>query len=273
VIIERASGQIAVVLLSLLVLGVSPLWQGIFGQALARFATSGWWLAGSALLVALDLVGIHLYRHPPAVLAGLGHDLHRSLFSSSVWPRQLGGSLLVVISYALVFVCAARAIGVTLPAATLLALVPPVLLAMLVPLSVAGWGIREGTAALVRGLVGLPPAQGVAVSMAYGLLVLLASLPGLLWLPGCVAVARYRLALGRWAQGRVRSRSKRVSSPHRKVRARGRRASSRVAMGAMARPGRPEPISRGARRRCNRWSTPASRKRDTVTPPPSISTR
>ncbi len=73
---------------------------------------------------------------------------------------------------------------VTLPAATLLALVPPVLVAMLVPLSVAGWGIREGTAALVWGLVGLPPAQGVAVSMAYGLLVLLASLPGLLWLPG-----------------------------------------------------------------------------------------
>lgn len=184
VIIERASGQLAVVLLSLLVFGVSPLWHGVFGEVLARLFAPRWWLAGSAFLLALALLVVRLYRHPPAALAGLGHDLHRSLLSSSAWPRQLGGSLLVVISYALVFVCAARAIGVTLPVATLLALVPPVLLAMLIPLSVAGWGIREGAAALVWGLAGLPPAQGVAVSMAYGLLVLLASLPGLLWLPG-----------------------------------------------------------------------------------------
>jgi len=84
-----------------------------------------------------------------------------------------------VLSYGLVMVCAARAIGVALPALEVLALAPALLLAMLIPFSVAGWGLREGTAAGVWVLVGLPSAQGVAVSLAYGVLVLLASLPGI----------------------------------------------------------------------------------------------
>ncbi len=178
VIIERASGQLAMVLLTLLVVGLSPLWHGVLGGALSRLVSPGWLIGGIALAALLSWVVRRLVRRPPAFLKGLGADLHRSLLASAVWPKHLLGSLLVVISYALVFVCAARAIGVPLPVTTLLALVPPVLLAMLIPVSVAGWGVREGAAAFFWGLAGLPPAQGVAVSMAYGLLVLVAALPG-----------------------------------------------------------------------------------------------
>jgi hypothetical protein len=178
VIIERASGQLAMLLLTLLVVGLSPLWHGLLGEALSSLFSPGWLLAGIALTMAIGWVVFHLVRRPPDFLEGLGADLHRSLLASSVWPKHLLGSLLVVISYALVFVCAARAIGVQLPVTTLLALVPPVLLAMLIPVSVAGWGVREGAAAFFWGLAGLPPAQGVAVSMTYGLLVLVAALPG-----------------------------------------------------------------------------------------------
>ncbi len=178
VIIERASGQLAMALLTLAVLAASPLWHELMARAVRGLAASGWLLAGIAGLLLLIPVAWQLARRPPAALAGLGGDLRRSLLAASVWPKQLGGSLLVVMSYALVFVCAARAIGVELPLATLLALVPPVLLAMLIPLTLAGWGVREGAAALVWALVGLPPAQGVAASMAYGIIVLLASLPG-----------------------------------------------------------------------------------------------
>lgn len=186
VIIERASGQFALLLLTLVVIALSPLWQGLIAGALASLSSPGWLIGATLMLVIGVPVARHLVGQPPAVLAGLGEDLRRSLLASSVWPRQLLGSLLVVLSYALVFVCAARAIGVTLPLATLLSLVPPVLIAMLIPLSLAGWGLREGAAALVWGLAGLAPAEGVAVSMAYGLLVLLASLPGALFMPGLV---------------------------------------------------------------------------------------
>jgi hypothetical protein len=70
------------------------------------------------------------------------------------------------------------------------------MLAMVLP-SVAGWGFREGAAAWVFGAAGLGAAQGVATAVVYGVLVLVASLPGALvlvsaWLPraGVAFVAR-----------------------------------------------------------------------------------
>ncbi|PMR78437.1 hypothetical protein C1H70_16965 [Halomonas urumqiensis] len=177
VIIERVSGQLAMAVLTVAVLVASPLWHGLLGDLLEAM-TAGHILVSSLCMVTAGLLVGWVWRHPPAALRGFGADLKRSLLATSVWPKQLGGSLVVVISYALVFTCAARSIGVELGVGTLLALTPPVLLAMLIPLSVAGWGVREGAAALIWGLAGLPPAQGVAVSMAYGVLVLLASLPG-----------------------------------------------------------------------------------------------
>ena len=60
----------------------------------------------------------------------------------------------------------------------LVPLVAPVLMAMLIPITVAGWGVREGAAAALWGLVGLTPEDGVAISVAYGLLVLVSSAPG-----------------------------------------------------------------------------------------------
>src|SRR5207247_9261092 len=53
-----------------------------------------------------------------------------------------------------------------------------VLLAMGVPTNVGGWGPREGMAAWVFGVAGLGAAQGVATSVVYGVMVLVANLPG-----------------------------------------------------------------------------------------------
>jgi len=53
-----------------------------------------------------------------------------------------------------------------------------VLLAMLVPISIAGWGVREGVAAVLWATVGLPAVEGAAISAAYGLVILISSLPG-----------------------------------------------------------------------------------------------
>jgi hypothetical protein len=47
---------------------------------------------------------------------------------------------------------------------------------------VAGWGIREGAAALIWHAAGLDVAEGVAISISYGVVVLLSSLPGALML-------------------------------------------------------------------------------------------
>ena len=62
---------------------------------------------------------------------------------------------------------------------TLLPLVLVVLVAAGLPLNLADWGPREGMAAWAFAVSGLGAATGVATAVAYGAMVLVANLPGL----------------------------------------------------------------------------------------------
>jgi glycosyltransferase 2 family protein len=106
------------------------------------------------------------------------NDARRALLSRSGLPFHLLTSVLVVASYVAVFVAAARAVGVQTAIGQLALLVPPVLMTMLIPVTISGWGLREGAAAALWEAVGLSPADGILISVVYGLLVLLSSLPG-----------------------------------------------------------------------------------------------
>jgi hypothetical protein len=57
------------------------------------------------------------------------------------------------------------------------------LLGMVAP-GIAGWGPREGVAAWVFGAAGLGAGTGVATAVVYGVMALVASLPGALVLAG-----------------------------------------------------------------------------------------
>ncbi|MCP1673472.1 uncharacterized membrane protein YbhN (UPF0104 family) [Natronocella acetinitrilica] len=175
VILERGSGQLAMALIavaSLLVLAdvlaVRPyLW--VHAGLLACMLT--WFALGKLLWQQ---------RSGRALVL----DLRRALLNRNALPVQLFTSLTVVLSYLLVYLAAARAVGDATPTLQLLPLIPLVLLAMLIPVSFAGWGLREGAAAAIWALAGLDPAQGVAIAIAYGLLVLAGTLPGalVLWM-------------------------------------------------------------------------------------------
>ncbi|WP_353981645.1 lysylphosphatidylglycerol synthase transmembrane domain-containing protein [Salinicola endophyticus] len=180
VVIERASGQIALVLVALVTLAAAaPLREAIVANLGSARLSWGWAIAATALLALIAVASLWRRRLGRA-LARLGQDLRQALLGSHVWPRQLLSSLLVVATYVSVFVCAARALELPRSLDVLLPLIPPLLLAMAIPLSVAGWGLREGAAALIWPLAGLPAQEGVTLSITYGLLILLGSLPGAL---------------------------------------------------------------------------------------------
>lgn len=65
-------------------------------------------------------------------------------------------------------------------------LVPPVILITVVPVSIAGWGVREGAMVVAFGFVNVPAGPAFAVSVVFGLTIAAASLPGSLlwWLSG-----------------------------------------------------------------------------------------
>lgn len=56
--------------------------------------------------------------------------------------------------------------------------VPPVFLLTIVPISLAGWGVREGAMVGILTLAGLAQTKILAVSILYGLLLILSALPG-----------------------------------------------------------------------------------------------
>jgi hypothetical protein len=62
---------------------------------------------------------------------------------------------------------------------TFLVIVPPVILLTIVPISIAGWGVREGAMIGLFGMVGADKTVVLSMSILYGLSVLVTSLPGL----------------------------------------------------------------------------------------------
>jgi hypothetical protein len=56
--------------------------------------------------------------------------------------------------------------------------VPPVFLLTIIPISLAGWGVREGAMVGIFMLVGADETKILAISILYGLLLIISSLPG-----------------------------------------------------------------------------------------------
>lgn len=62
-------------------------------------------------------------------------------------------------------------------------LIPPVILLTTLPISLAGWGVREGGMVVALGLVGLPSESALILSILVGLVLAAIALPGgLMWL-------------------------------------------------------------------------------------------
>jgi hypothetical protein len=67
--------------------------------------------------------------------------------------------------------------------AQLLVLVPPVMLLTTLPISIAGWGLREATMMVAFGYAGLPRADGLTVSLLYGAAIFAVGVAGgLFWI-------------------------------------------------------------------------------------------
>lgn len=188
VVLERLSGQL--VLVPVVLIAVSGLWWT--GQLNSQFSDAGvslnlvgYWLILPALavlgvlLVSMTGFGARFRRY----VRRLRGDVRRAFLGWRNALVQVGTSVLVFLTYMAVFVLMATGMGLLAdgtPWLVLVALCPLLLLAMVVPVTVSGWGVREGVAAILWPLAGLPAEQGVALSVGYGAAVFLVSLPGAL---------------------------------------------------------------------------------------------
>lgn len=180
VLCERVAGQITLVLVALVglllvpgnVRSVLPLW--VFPAALAGAALVI--VAAMRILRALARRG----RRKPQFALEFLRDSRGALFGPRNFVMHQALSLPVVASFLATFWCAGKAIGVTLDPVMAVGVVPVVLMAMTVPITVGGWGVREGAAAGLWAAAGLPSSQGVAISVVYGAAILISATPGAL---------------------------------------------------------------------------------------------
>jgi uncharacterized membrane protein YbhN (UPF0104 family) len=152
---ERVAGQVVQVALTVAVLLVlpSPVRDAAPAAAVALLA--------AGVIAALALRAGRLRRDLRAVAR----------------PGVALASALVVAGHAVTFLVAAHAAGASAPLTTMVPLALIVLLGAALP-NIGGWGPREGVTAWAFGAAGLGASRGVATAVAYGVMVLVASLPG-----------------------------------------------------------------------------------------------
>jgi hypothetical protein len=171
---ERLFGQVVQgVVTAVVLLSVSSPVRPALPYILAGVAA----VAGCAALMMLWGARRGRYRLPRAARA-LADDLRGGLLAPDVWPRLILSSVLVVAGHTATFVIAARVAGSAAPLGELVALLMVVQVATVIPLSIGGWGLREGAAAWAFGAAGLGAATGITVATLYAVLMLAAVAPG-----------------------------------------------------------------------------------------------
>lgn len=170
---ERFAGQVVQFVLTVAVLLVlpSPVRSSVPLVALGVVvATIGIGLVARARPAA----GRSAWARLRSAVAG---DIRHLLLVRRAWPKIALASALAVCGHAVAFLIAARTAGISAPPSQMLPLALLVMVVMVVP-SVGGWGPREGATAWAFAAAGLGADRGVATAVVYGVMVLVATLPG-----------------------------------------------------------------------------------------------
>jgi len=117
------------------------------------------------------------------------HHLHacsvvanRVLFSAKHGPKVSVLSLLVHVLTVVIAWCVVQSISAPVAFGQIFQLLPPVMLITMLPISIAGWGVREATMGLAFGYAGLMASEGVNISLLFGAVTfIVGAFGGLVW--------------------------------------------------------------------------------------------
>lgn len=187
VLLDRGIG---VFVLALLVIGSLPWTLTLLHDPIARtvlLLIGGGAISGAAVFMSIGLLRLGLLdrwlvtRHLVEV-SRAAWRLCRSV------PALIGVTAASFTIHLLTIAaawCLVQSIEASASFAYLLFLIPPVLLITTVPLSIAGWGVREGSMVVAFGYAGLAPSDGLIVSVLIGLASFaVGAIGGIVWIAG-----------------------------------------------------------------------------------------
>jgi uncharacterized membrane protein YbhN (UPF0104 family) len=183
VLLDRVAGFISLILL---VAVSQPLLHARIDNQQALFAfgaITGFGVFSMVALLALASLPETFARWRPIRGMMKLSEGARGMFKSpaiaiSVLALSLAGHGMMVLAIAII----AWDLGLAVSFLDCLMIVPAVMLVATVPISIAGWGVREGLMVTAFGLLGAPESVVAAVSLIVGLCFIVVGLPGgILW--------------------------------------------------------------------------------------------
>lgn len=105
------------------------------------------------------------------------------LFNRNSGPKVAVLSLLIHVMAVVIAWCAVRSIAASAGFDQLFLLIPPIMLITMLPISIAGWGVREATMMVAFGYAGLAQTDGTVVSLLFGAsFFVVGAIGGLVWI-------------------------------------------------------------------------------------------
>ncbi len=172
IVLERLSGQIMLILFFIVSLSLYFIKDGKYEAFLYMFIP---------VLVSI-LVFYFIFKKIVFAKKNNIIIIFRKIFTGIVFWNHTVLSFFVVISYITMYIISAQSLGINVDYLAFFVFTPIILFSMTLPVSIGGWGVREGTALLVALLLGLSSSSSISVAILYGFLNLLCALPGLYFL-------------------------------------------------------------------------------------------
>jgi uncharacterized protein (TIRG00374 family) len=195
VMLDRVLGLFGLFLLTLVSSLIVVLW---FDQSVDMIGVLMLSLVGIVIIASVPLIlsfsNILKWEKPENFLLRFMEEV-KFLLKSRVRTTQL----ILVSVFGHFVVClavwlTARAFAMEIPLGPTLVIVPPVLLAAALPISIAGWGVREGGMVFGLGLLGVASSDAALISVAIGLMGVAIGLFGaLVWLFSTPRKCRVRI--------------------------------------------------------------------------------
>lgn len=179
VVLER---MVALSGLIFLVTALQPFVLGRVDSGFAHYvfpALSLLAVSGIAIVMVFDRLPLQLRRMKFfTAFANMAVDAKRVFLS----PRYVLAAMTLGISgFALLSMVAyfcALSLGVKISIMDALVLVPPAILVATLPISIAGWGVREGAMIATLSYAGVAEVDAITISIVFGLTIAVSSLPG-----------------------------------------------------------------------------------------------
>lgn len=184
VVVDRVSGFAGQICL----LGCTlPFLLPLLPEIHLQLALAGIVLVSIVLLFALAWLGNEARLTNATGFTALLRSYARRVLDRLLTRRALfaflGLSLAISLLNCFAYYAIAKVLNIPLNLIDALILTPPAFFLSMLPISISGWGVREGATVMMLGIAGISSADALCISIIFGLSLLVISLPGgVLWL-------------------------------------------------------------------------------------------